>query len=106
MDAEQLIVHFHELTSKRIKLEKINKGLYCEKVKNKSETSSCIGNLIDHLRSEGERVPEEVFSEILSKNGCRACRQIWKNKREIRSYSKQIGTTKNKMHALAKKLNK
>jgi hypothetical protein len=104
MDAEQLIIHFHELTSKRVNLERRNKELFCEKIKNKSEATSCIGNLIDQLTSERCRGPEEVFTELLSKNSCCMCRQIWKNKCEIKAYSKQIGITKNRMHALAKKL--
>lgn len=107
MDAEELIIRFHELTTKRIRLKKINSGLFCEIVRSNPESESCIGTLSDELIfSERHHVPEKVFSERLSTKGCPACIEIWRNKCEIKSYSRQIGAIKNRMHALAKKITK
>lgn len=104
MDAEELIIQFHNLAVKKIKAEEKNRGLFCERERGNVESGSCIGTLIDQLISEGHIVPEKVFSERLSKEGCPACIETWKNKCEIKSYSRQIGAIKNRMHVLAKKL--
>ncbi|MFA7000004.1 MAG: hypothetical protein WC241_02695 [Candidatus Paceibacterota bacterium] len=106
MDAEQLIIQFHELAYKRNDLKRVNSQLFCERTRKSKGSRSCIGELIERIRSEEDRMSETEFAERLSKHGCPICEQIWGNRCRIKQYSKQIGATKNKMHALAKRIDK
>jgi len=103
MNAEQLIIQFHELTCKRNELKKSNSELFCERTRNAIGSRSCIGELIEEIRYE-DRMSEKEFAERLSKNGCSVCNEIWNNRTQIKQYSKKIGATKNKMHVLAKRI--
>jgi hypothetical protein len=103
MKAEELIIEFHELTCKKNKLKTRNSWLACERIMEHTG-SSCIGQLIEQINFNDKRLSEAEFAEILSESACPACVEVWQNKSQIKRYSKQIGSIKNKMHALAKRL--